>query len=125
MPAYKVYTARVGQTGTAPLAATVLEKTIVPPANWTRSTAGVYELNSTGAFTSGTQIAPFGLYSGVKSVWLPIVDENIAEPVGWYTLVHQSADIVQMQVVDSAGNFVDLGTLIGSTELYLPDIRVY
>lgn len=129
MPIYKVYTALLDQSGTGDPAVGTLEDTIGIQV-WTRGSQGNYSslFNSSQdplkiVFPNNIQ---FG-NSGSAATYYPISDG--ATIIGYYTLGVVTSDAttatgIYLTVVDSSFVAVDLGTLMGTTQLTI-DFKIY
>lgn len=119
------YIALLEQTGTDAPVATVLLNTFNGEIVWTRESAGNYSGTLINAFTDDkVHIPPFGDFSGDANTYLPIWSGSGAV-LGYWTVYLANEDSIGIQVKNPSGVAVDLSTLIGTTKLMLPEIRVY
>jgi hypothetical protein len=123
---YKVYTALLTQTGTDDPVATVLENTIENEMIWQRQQEGVYYLTSVNAafLNDKTYIQPFGSWAQTANPHLILYNSNTGVN-GYYTMYRGDDNIIYIETIDENGIYKDISELIGTTTLYLPEIRVY
>jgi len=125
MPIYKSFVGFGSQAGTAAPVVTTLESNIAPAIVWSRASIGTYYGTAAGAFTANkTWIAPYGDWSGFGNPYMALWNETGAIN-GYMTFDRLDANIIEWRCLDAAGNLADLGSLISSTKVYLPEIRVY
>jgi hypothetical protein len=122
----KKYIANISQDSqTSNLSTTEFENTFSGAFTWVRQSAGFYKASLINEFTDGgVYLPPFGNYGGDATIWLPIA-ATAGNIIGYYTLFIVNEDEVGIFVEDASGSRIDLFDLIGSTDLSLPEIRVY
>jgi hypothetical protein len=102
----------------------VKQNTLGGAVAWTRNGVGDYRGTKTASFIDDlTWFAPFGLFNGSGSVYLPLSDQ--ATIIGYWTMFQGNEDYIGLLTVDESFVATDLFTLIGGTWLCLPEIRVY
>lgn len=122
---YLIYTAMFQQTGTDAPVVTVFENTLGGNVVWSRDSEGNYSGLLLNGFPDDlTHFAPFGNFGGDGSTYLPLWGGSGAI-LGYWTMYKANEDSIAIQVKNPSGVAVDLSTLIGTTKLYLPDVKVY
>lgn len=121
--AYKVYAAKLTQTGTAAPVATILENTLSGAIVWTRDQAGVYTGTLAGAFTVGKTIMNgVTTWSGNAIQMFPISDGGTV--VGYLYFDAAGLNEITFRVYDDTFGLAEYSTLIGTTPLYI-EVKVY
>lgn len=119
LPAYKLYIARISQSGTSAPGAVVLQNTI-GEMTWSRTGIGVYTCVSAGLFTIDKTIClPFGDASNGS-----VFGILSANTIGYYQ-VNAGSDINQIALStysDLAYTYVEWSTIGGNLTV---EIRVY
>ncbi len=125
---YATYVATMTQSGTSAPSVAILQNTLVDTTPvWTRSGTGDYVLTATASFTNyATKVWISGMSddANIGAPGISLRDVN-GVVVGSYKLYIVDADRVKMAIFNTASTQVDLSTLIGTTKIYLPEIRVY
>lgn len=125
---YNTYVGTMTQSGTSAPVVSILQNTLVDTTpTWTRSGVGDYVLTATSSFPSyATKLWISGMSddANIGASSIPIINAT-GGVVGHYKIYASDADRVKMAVFNTAGSQVDLVTLIGTTKIYLPEIRIY
>ncbi len=124
---YDVYVATMTQSGTSDPVVTVLENTLTDTTpTWVRTLQGRYTLTATASFPDVDKLWINGLAVNFNTGSSVVAICNSSSVIsGNYILRYGSADALVMYVYDLTGTPTDLGTLIGTTKICLPEIRVY
>lgn len=113
------------ESQTSNLSTKVFESTLSGSLTWVRQSAGYYKATLVNEFTDeGVYFPPFGNYGGDATTWIPIKATE-GTILGYYTLFQINEDELGIFVEDVTGSRIDLFDLIGSTNLSLPEIKVY
>lgn len=124
---YDVYVATMTQSGTSNPTVTTLQNTLTDTTpTWVRTSIGRYTLTATGSFPDVDKLWIGGVavnFNSGSSVVALCNGSNVIN--GNYILRYASADNLVMYVYDISGTLTDLSTLVGSTKICLPEIRVY
>jgi len=123
----QIHVTAITQSGTDAPTPYLFTNTLVDSTpTWTRSSQGRYVLNATDSFPDSAKIWIGGLgidFNSGSSVVALCDGANVIN--GNYILRYASIDGLIMYVYDLAGVLTDLSTLIGTTKICLPEIRVY
>ena len=125
---YNTYVATMTQSGTSNPVAAILQNTLVDTTPvWTRTGVGEYTLTATSSFPNfATKLWISGMSddANIGATSIPIINVT-GGVVGHYKIYASDADRVKMSIFNLAGSLVDLVTLVGTTKIYLPEIRIY
>ena len=123
---YLVYVPVITQSGTDAPTDVKLANTLLV-GTWARSNTGVYNVTTTTPYDlEKTTILGMGSFSDIGTSTLVITDGSaIVGYVMYYPFQDGSNLGLAMDVVDNTFSPVDLSTIIGTTKLYLPEVRVY
>lgn len=112
--AVKEYAARVNQNGTSiPSNTIVLKNSYKYSIYWTRTSAGLYVLNSNNEFTLGYTIFENMTDAlGTSRQWIPISDGTAI--TGYYSIFVYAVNKIKMEWKDNTWAAADMGTILGS-----------
>lgn len=119
---YRSYVALITQSGTSAPIAKVLTGTVA--INWSYFGVGYYRSQSS-LFTDPDKVWVAGMDDGQTSMtFIPI--SNGSSVIGYYSVLKATVNgSIDIAVYDSSFMQVDLGSLIGTDKLALPEIRIY
>lgn len=123
---YLVYVPIITQAGTDAPVAVALDNTVVA-GTWVRDSAGVYNVSTTTPYDlTKTTILGMGSFTDAGSATIPITDgASILGYITYYSFNDGGNLGLAMDVQDATFTLVDLSTLVGTSRIYLPEVRVY
>jgi hypothetical protein len=123
---YKTYVCQISQSGTSAPSQTVIFNTTGLTPSWVRTGAGSYTLDFTGI--TGTFYSPMTSDWAGNAILINIhgYDGSAALDGGYMYYWDDAAKKLYLYCYDSTGAAaIDIGTLLGASALYLPEIRFY
>jgi len=123
---YTTYIPIITQSGTSAPSQTVVQNTTGITSSWTRDSAGIYWLDFTGI--TGTFYSPMTSDWAGNAILINIhgYDGSAALDGGYMYYWDSAAKKLYLYCYDdTGGSAIDIGTLLGTSALHLPEIRFY
>lgn len=125
----QVYTASITNVGTGQPVVEVLKNSIHPDLEWIRVAQGWYTLGAPVDLVWSGKVHIEGMVAGNTNTLglMPIgmIEGGVTTIEGYYTIIKSTDAILSLMVYNEALVMTDLGTIVGTNKINLPEIRVY
>ena len=123
---YAAYVVSITQAGTAAPSPTVLYNNLpLGTPTWSRVSAGIYRATLTGSFLEAKTHIAFGVSLGASTSIAQVL-YGATGVEGYIYFDRESDNVLRLTTVSAATNLpTEISTLIGTSLIMLPEVRVY